>query len=163
MGDESCRETATARAISTDVQAMLGEVNARLRGILANEMLLHETPLEATTDIELAVQVIEQSIAKLRGIAPEPVKDVVLPGGPTRQQGQFLAYIREYMLRNYDGLAPTHAVLQRHFNLTPPSVNSMLIRLEKRGFIRRTPHQARGIELSIAPDRIPPLDRPFRG
>ncbi len=40
--------------------------------------------------------------------------------------------------------------------------NSMLIRLEQRGFIRRVPHQARGIELTVNPDWIPPLDRPFR-
>jgi repressor LexA len=60
-------------------------------------------------------------------------------GGPTRQQGQFLAFIREYMIRNDARIAPSHADLQRFFNLTPPSVNSMLIRLQQRGFIRRTP------------------------
>jgi hypothetical protein len=38
----------------------------------------------------------------------------------------------------------------------------MLIRLERRGFIRRVPHQARGIELTVNPDWIPPLDRPFK-
>ena len=38
----------------------------------------------------------------------------------------------------------------------------MLIRLERRGFIRHIPHQARGIELTIATDLIPPLDRPFK-
>jgi len=47
-------------------------------------------------------------------------------------------------------------------NLTAPSVNSMLIRLERRGFIRRIPHQARGIELTIEPGLIPRLDRPFK-
>ena len=84
------------------------------------------------------------------------------PDGPTRQQGQFLAFIHEYMMRNHAGVAPTHADFQRFFNLTAPSVNSMLIRLERRGFIRRIPHQARGIELTVNPDWIPPLDRPFR-
>ena len=70
--------------------------------------------------------------------------------------------LNEYMTRNATGLAPTHAVLQRFFRLTPPSVNSMLIRLEQRGFIRRIPGVARGIELSIDPKLIPPLDQPFR-
>ncbi len=81
-------------------------------------------------------------------------------GGPTRQQGQFLAYIRAYMMPNYEGVAPTHAALQKFFNLTPPSVNS--IRLEQRGFIRRIPHQARAIQLIINPEQIPPLERPFK-
>jgi DNA-binding MarR family transcriptional regulator len=73
-----------------------------------------------------------------------------------------LAFIREYMMRNEAGVAPTHAELRRFFDLTPPSVNSMLIRLEQRRFIRRVPGQARAIELTINPDWIPPLDRPFR-
>ena len=50
----------------------------------------------------------------------------------------------------------------RFLNLTPPSVNSMLIRLEQREFIRRIPGKARAIELAINLDWIPPLDRPFR-
>ena len=82
--------------------------------------------------------------------------------GPTRQQGQFLAFIREYMMRNEAGIAPTHAIFQQFFNLTAPSVNSMLVRLEKRGFVRRVPGKARAIELTISTDRIPQLDRPFK-
>ncbi|MDX2111873.1 MAG: MarR family transcriptional regulator [Verrucomicrobiota bacterium] len=66
------------------------------------------------------------------------------------------------MLRNHAGVAPTHAQFQRFFHLTPPSVNSMLKRLEQRGFIRRIPHTARAIELVINPACIPPLDRPFK-
>ena len=65
-------------------------------------------------------------------------------------------------MRNINGVAPSHADLQRFFNLTPPSVNSMLIRLEQKGFIRRIPGKARAIELALAPDLIPPLNRPFR-
>jgi len=81
---------------------------------------------------------------------------------PTPKQGQFLAYIHEYIRRNHAGVAPTHAVLQRFFNLTAPSVNSMLIRLEQRGFISRARGQARGITLLIDPAMIPELDRPFK-
>ena len=73
-----------------------------------------------------------------------------------------LAFIREYMMRNEAGVAPSHADLQRFFNLTAPSVNSMLIRLEQRGFIHRMPGKARAIEIIIQPDSIPPLDRPFK-
>jgi len=89
--------------------------------------------------------------------SPEPS-----PGAPTRKQGQFLAFIHEYMLRNERNLAPTHAAFQKFFDLTPPSVNSMLIRLEQRGFIKRAPGQARGIQLVITPDFLPPLDRKFK-
>ena len=80
----------------------------------------------------------------------------------TRQQGQFLAFIREYMMRNAAGSAPRHVDFQRFFNLTPPSVNSMLIRLEANGFIRRIAGKARSIELTVNPDWIPPLDRLFK-
>ena len=66
------------------------------------------------------------------------------------------------MLRNHRGVAPTHAVLQRFFNLTPPSVNSMLKRLDEKGFIRRTPGKARAIALTIDPELIPTLERPFK-
>jgi DNA-binding MarR family transcriptional regulator len=38
----------------------------------------------------------------------------------------------------------------------------MLIRLEKRGFIKRIPGEARGIQLTISTDLIPPLERPFK-
>src|SRR4051812_41677183 len=67
--------------------------------------------------------------ARFRGKPPR--------GRPTRRQGQFLAFIREYMMRNAAGLAPAFVDFERYFGITPPSVNSMLIRLEKRKFIRR--------------------------
>ncbi|MDP3850436.1 MAG: PDDEXK nuclease domain-containing protein [Luteolibacter sp.] len=91
-----------------------------------------------------------------------PITHKRAKSAPTRQQGQFLAFIREYIMRNEQGLAPTRAAFQKFFDLTPPSVNSMLIRLEQRGFIQRKPGQARGIQLVIKPDLIPPLERKFK-
>jgi len=91
-----------------------------------------------------------------------PVRGADKTAGPTRQQGQFLTFIAEYMQRNHAGVAPTHADLQKFFNLTAPSVNSMLQRLEQRGFIRRIPGQARGIVLSTPSDLLPKLERPFK-
>lgn len=41
-------------------------------------------------------------------------------------------------------------------------IDSMLIRLERRGFIKRSPGQARAIKLTIKPALIPPLERPFK-
>lgn len=113
--------------------------------------------------MESAVNAIDAALDTLKSVAPSTRDSAVnSPDAPTRQQGQFLAYIRAYMLHSHAGVAPTHAILQKYFDLTPPSVNSMLIRLETRGFIRRIPHQARAIELTIHEDLIPPLERRFK-
>ncbi|MFN0129917.1 MAG: PDDEXK nuclease domain-containing protein [Verrucomicrobiales bacterium] len=115
--------------------------------------------------VELARQRIGAGEPSKATAQPKPAsaaKPIDSKAAPTPQQGQFLAFILEYMFRNVHGVAPTHAALQRFFNLTPPSVNSMLVRLESRGFIRRIPGQARAIELTINHDLIPPLDRPFK-
>lgn len=73
----------------------------------------------------------------------------------TARQGQFLAYIHHYGILN--GRAPAEADLQRFFQITAPSVHSMVLTLERRGFIRRTPGQARSITLLISPDSLPTL------
>jgi repressor LexA len=148
---------------SAEARALLGDAAQKLHTILQDEVFVEETPVEVLTAGEIAVEAIGAAIRRLESATPAKRSAAAPPpGAPTRQQGQFLAFIREYMLRNEAGVAPTHAALQKFFNLTPPSVNSMLIRLESRGFIRRVPRQARAIELIINPDWIPPLDRPFR-
>ena len=75
----------------------------------------------------------------------------------TERQGQFLAYIHQYSLVN--GCAPAEADMQRFFQITPPSVHAMVLTLERRGLIRRTPGQARSITLAVPPDSLPPLQR----
>lgn len=151
------------RQASAEARALLGDAVGKLREILHDEAIMAETPLEAGAVMESAVDAIGAALRCLNSAASAKRSSAAPPpGGPTRQQGQFLAFIREYMMRNEAGVAPSHANFQRFFNLTPPSVNSMLIRLEQRGFIRRVPHTARAIELVINPDWIPPLDRPFR-
>jgi len=137
---------------------------AKQSGVIArNEALISETPAEVLAAMELVSEAIKGATRLLEGgDAAKNTAFKVVPGGPTRQQGQFLAFIREFVMRNEAGVAPTHAEFQRFFNLTAPSVNSMLIRLEQRGFIRRIPGKARAIELNINPDWIPPLQRPFK-
>jgi DNA-binding MarR family transcriptional regulator len=76
---------------------------------------------------------------------------------PTERQGQFLAYIFQYSLVN--GCAPAEADMQRYFQITPPSVHSMVLTLERRGFIQRVPGQARSITLLVPPEYLPPLNR----
>ena len=75
----------------------------------------------------------------------------------TARQGQFLAFIHLYGLVN--GCAPAEADMQRFFQITPPSVHSMVLTLERRGFIRRIPRQARSITLIVPPESLPQLKR----
>jgi repressor LexA len=148
------------REASTAAQELLREAARRLQAVLRDESIREEIPAEAEAAIAAAASAIGAALLGLHSAASASRPSAApLPGGPTRQQGQFLAFIREYMLQNEAGVAPTHAVLQRFFNLTAPSVNSMLIRLEQRGFIRRIPRTARAIELILHPDLIPRLER----
>ena len=75
----------------------------------------------------------------------------------SERQGQFLAYIHQYSMVN--GCAPAEADMQRFFQITPPSVHSMVLTLERRGFIRRVPGQARSITVIVPPESLPPLKR----
>jgi len=147
-----------------EATALLLRAEKALGSAMDDENLKAETPIEVQTAVELAAEGISDVIRLLKGLCSRESACQPSPhvrGGPTRQQGQFLAFIREYMMRNEAGIAPSHADLQRFFGLTPPSVNSMLVRLDQRGFIRRVPGKARAIELMVDPKLIPALDRPF--
>jgi len=163
MNPEAEADVRKLRQAITEARALLGGAAEKLRAILGVEIFRVETPVEVEAVMESAAEAIEAALHRLDSAVPAKESSAAPPpGGPTRQQGQFLAYIREYMMGNQAGVAPSHADFLRFFELTPPSVNSMLIRLEQRGFIRRIPGKARAIELTINPDWIPPLDRPFR-
>jgi Mn-dependent DtxR family transcriptional regulator len=73
----------------------------------------------------------------------------------TQTQGQYLAFIHTYVLRNRQ--APAEADFQRFFGVTAPSVHQMIIQLERLGLIRRIPRQARSIELLVARAELPEL------
>ena len=49
------------------------------------------------------------------------------------------------------------ADLQHFFGTTPPTIHQMIIKLEEKKLINRTPGQARSIELRVDPDEIPSL------
>ena len=74
----------------------------------------------------------------------------------TPLQGQYLAFIVAYTKLN--GRAPAEADLQRYFRVTPPSVHNMIITLERRGLISRTPGQARSIAVLVPREQLPSLD-----
>ena len=76
--------------------------------------------------------------------------------GPTPLQGQYLAFIRTYALIHRR--APAEADMREFFRVTPPTVHSMVLTLEKRGFIRRTPGMARSIEVLVPKETLPTLE-----
>lgn len=73
----------------------------------------------------------------------------------TEKQGQYLAFIHTYI--KLHRRPPAEADMQAYFEVTPPSVHRMVVELERKGLIRRQPHQARSIELLIAPEELPTL------
>ena len=74
----------------------------------------------------------------------------------TPRQGQFLAFIYYYTKLN--GQPPAEADMQRYFRITPPSVHQMVVMLEERGFIARTPGQSRSIRLLLSRKDLPELE-----
>ncbi|HHK41891.1 MAG TPA: MarR family transcriptional regulator [Planctomycetaceae bacterium] len=74
----------------------------------------------------------------------------------TEKQGQYLAFIRDYTKVN--GQPPAEADMQRFFGVTPPSVHRMVVELEKKGLISRTPRKARTIRIVVPAAQIPALE-----
>ena len=73
----------------------------------------------------------------------------------TDKQGQYLAFI--YFTKIH-GVAPAESDMQRHFGVTPPSAHQMILALEKRGLITRTPGTARSIRLTLPRAELPDLE-----
>jgi DNA-binding MarR family transcriptional regulator len=73
----------------------------------------------------------------------------------TPKQGQYLAFI--YAYSRLHRRAPAEADMQRHFEVSPPSVHQMVLGLERAGLIRRQAGVARSIELLIPPEQLPIL------
>ena len=74
----------------------------------------------------------------------------------TERQGQYLAFIDAYT--RVHGRPPAETDMQRHFQLTPPSVHQMVLTLERRGFISRVPLQPRSIRLLLTREELPDLE-----
>jgi hypothetical protein len=74
----------------------------------------------------------------------------------TARQGQFLAFIYYYTKLN--GQPPAEADIQRHFCVSPPAVHEMILTLEKKGLIARTPGAARSIRVLLPREQLPDLE-----
>src|SRR5207248_7165290 len=120
-------ENSKLHRANAEARTLLGDAAEKLQVILQDEFMCQETPMEVLTAMEITSERVSKALRRLVSAARAKKPPTASPsGGPTRQQGQFLAFIREYILRNEGGVAPSHADLQRFFNLTSPSVNSML-------------------------------------
>ena len=73
----------------------------------------------------------------------------------TDKQGQYLAFI--YYYSKIHGRAPAEAEIEQYFRTSPPAVHQMILTLEARGLIERTPGQARSIRLLIPREELPDL------
>ena len=73
----------------------------------------------------------------------------------TDKQGQYLAFI--YYYTKINGRAPAEADMERYFSVTPPSVHQIVLTLETKGLIERTPGLGRSIRLRIAREELPDL------
>jgi repressor LexA len=70
----------------------------------------------------------------------------------TEKQGQYLAFIHYYT--KIHRRAPAELDMQMYFQVSPPSVHNMILTLEARGLIERTPWQARSIRVLVKPDEV---------
>ena len=67
-----------------------------------------------------------------------------------------LAFIYYYTKLNRQ--APAERDMQVYFQVTPPAVHDMIVKLEKHGFISREPGVPRSIRLLLKRDELPDLE-----
>ena len=109
--------------------------------------------------LDQALAAADAAIAEWRGeTIVDTTPDAEAPPQFTPKQGQYLAFIHTYILLH--GEAPAEADMQRFFKVTPPTVHSMVLRLEEAGLIARTPGQARSIRLLVPAHYLPALADP---
>jgi hypothetical protein len=104
------------------------------------------------------VRIYDSSLEDTFEVAIEPVPELDPSAAPsfTRKQGQYLAFLYNYT--KIHRRAPAELDLQRYFDVSPPSVHQMILTLELKRLIHRTPGQARSIRLLVAPQYLPPLE-----
>ncbi|MCY2990252.1 MAG: hypothetical protein NTY19_20605 [Planctomycetota bacterium] len=119
----------------------LREAARELDGILHDDAMVTDVPLEVETQINSASKAVAKALRLLEAEVRKAQRMTNAPSGkratpplpkpteagsakPTRQQGQFLASVREFMQHNYAEITPTHAELRKFFRdlteLAPP-------------------------------------------
>jgi LexA DNA binding domain len=74
---------------------------------------------------------------------------------PTVRQGQYLAFISQYM--RLTGAAPSEGDLAHYFRVSPPSAHQMCVTLERKGWLHRLPGVARSARLNVSAVELPTL------
>ena len=74
----------------------------------------------------------------------------------TQKQGQYLAFI--YYYTKIHRCPPAEMDMQRYFRVTPPTVHTMVVTLEKLKLIHRTPGQPRTIRVLWPREELPDLE-----
>ena len=74
----------------------------------------------------------------------------------TKKQGQYLSFI--YYYTKVNKTPPAESDFQKYFNVSPPSVHDMIMKLEEKGFISRVRNSPRSIKLLLKHSEIPDLD-----
>lgn len=98
----------------------------------------------------------EYSQAEIQSGPSCPRPRVKLPSPYTAKEGQYLAFI--YYFLKIHGQPPSEAEMLRYFRVTPPTVHRMVLALESKGFIARTPGKGRSIRLLVDRAEIPDLE-----
>ena len=134
------------------VQKGLGTLDASLvRGHYLVEFGLgtQSYPIHLVKDSEYSQAEIEEGRS-----CPRPTSK--LAPVYTAKQGQYLAFI--YYYTKIRGEPPSEGEMQQYFRVTPPSVHQMVLALEAKGLIARTPGKARSIKLLVDRVELPDLE-----
>jgi repressor LexA len=73
----------------------------------------------------------------------------------TEKQGQYLAFI--YYYTKINRVPPAHADFESYFRTAPSTVHQMILQLEKKKLIKRTPNTPRSIVIAIDEELLPKL------
>jgi hypothetical protein len=71
----------------------------------------------------------------------------------TKKQGEYLSFIHQYT--NVHGVPPAEHEMERHFGVSPASIHQMIIKLQQKGLVERTPGIARSIRLLVPTRDLP--------
>jgi repressor LexA len=90
-----------------------------------------------------------------------------MPARYTPRQGQHLAFIYHYTKLN--GRPPAEQDMQRYFRVSTTRVHQVILNLEERGCVARTPGVRRSVRVLLPPEELPepecpliPLEEPRR-
>jgi DNA-binding MarR family transcriptional regulator len=74
----------------------------------------------------------------------------------TRWEAGLIGKVHDAVSENWR--APAERDMQIHFQVTPPAVHDMVLKLERRGFISREPGVPRSIRLLLKREELPDLE-----